>query len=83
MFGRFHEITAPERIVQTEKYANLGERSHVILDKYELTEEGGKTRLIITMACLSPKDRDTLVASGMEKGIVAQHEKLDELLKES
>lgn len=82
-FGRFHEITAPERIVQTEEYANLGERGHVILDKYELAEKDGKTHLTITMACLSVADRDAIMATGMTEGIVAQHEKLDALLEES
>src|SRR5687768_16638871 len=33
-YGFYHEVTAPERIVQTSEFANLPERGHVVLERY-------------------------------------------------
>lgn len=82
-FGYYHDVTAPERIVQTEEFADLGERGHVVLDRYDFNElEGSRTQVVMTSAFLSTEGRDAAVQTGMEKGIIQQHENLDKVLKE-
>lgn len=81
--GVFHEVTVPERIVQTSEYAELGEPGHVILEKYDLTEQAdGKTLVVITETFLSAGDRDGLLQSGMEEGLAKAFEKVDAILAE-
>ncbi len=80
-YGVFHEVSAPERIIQTEEFLGLGERGHVVLDKYEfIALDGGRTKVKLTCACLSVAERDAMMETGMSEGIVKQFEKLDELL---
>ena len=81
-FGYFHEVTAPERIVQTSEFAHLPERGHVVLERYEFTEqEDGTTRMTLTNAFLSVADRDAALQSGMEEGLEPSYKKIDELLE--
>jgi uncharacterized protein YndB with AHSA1/START domain len=81
--GIFHEVTAPERIVQTEEFANIPERGHVILDRYEFIDLGdGKTKLILTFTFLSQEDCSLMIESDMESGVVRQYQNLDKLLQE-
>lgn len=83
-YGYFHEVTAPERIVQTEEFANLGERGHVALDKYDFIElDDNRTKVVLTMAFTSVSDRDATVQSGMEQGVVQQYINLETLLEEA
>lgn len=80
--GIFHEVTAPERIVQTAEFANLGERGHVVLSMYEFFElDDGRTRLLITEAFMNIEDRDAAIASGMEIGLAQSYNSLDTLLQ--
>lgn len=79
-FGVFHDLTAPVRIVQTSEFANLPERGHVVLERYEFFPEGGTTRMVLTQTFLSLADRDAAVESGMEEGIVQQYRNIDALL---
>lgn len=81
-FGIFHEITAPERIVQTGEWAELGERGHVALDRTVFTEENGKTTMILTEVYLSVETRDLVLKSGMEEGLQQSYQHLDALLAE-
>ncbi|EDK72408.1 Activator of Hsp90 ATPase 1 family protein [candidate division TM7 genomosp. GTL1] len=82
-YGVFHEVTAPERIVQTAEFANLGERGHVVLDKYEFTEfKGGQTHMTLTEAYLTTQDRDAALKSGMETGLAQSYINLDTVLRE-
>jgi uncharacterized protein YndB with AHSA1/START domain len=78
-YGYFHEVTAPERIVQTTEFAGI-ERGHPVLDRYEFTEENGRTLVTITEAFLSVEDRDAAIQSGMESGIVQHYVNLDKVL---
>lgn len=81
-FGYFHDVTFPERIVQTSEFANLPERGHVVLDRYEFRPlEGGRTLMVLTESFLTAEDRDAALESGMEPGIVQQHVNIDELLR--
>ena len=82
-FGVFHDVTFPERLVQTSEFANLPEPGHVVLDRYEFTVlPNGKTQMVLTEAFLSVEDRDAAVDSGMEPGVVQQYLNLDALLME-
>jgi uncharacterized protein YndB with AHSA1/START domain len=80
--GAIHEVTAPERIIQTFEFEGLPERGHVTLDT-TLFEElpGNRTKLTIHSVCRSVADRDAMMESGMEQGINEGYRKLDELLK--
>jgi len=80
--GAIHEVTAPERIIQTFEFEGLPERGHVTLDT-TLFEElpGGRTKLTIHSVCRSVADRDAMLQSGMETGINEGYSKLDELLE--
>lgn len=80
--GVIHEVTAPERMIQTFEFEGLPERGHVTLDT-SLFEElpGGRTKLIIHSVCRSVADRDAMVMSGMETGISQGFARLDRLLE--
>lgn len=82
-YGYYHEVTAPERIVQTSEYASLPERGHVVLDRYEFTEQpDGATLVVLTEVYMSTEDRDQATASGMTDGIEETYKKIDKLLEE-
>lgn len=78
-YGSFHEVRAPERIVQTFTFEGMPDG--VSLDILELEDLGdGRTRLTATSMLDSIEGRDAMVASGMEVGIREGYERLDELL---
>src|SRR5512143_2917394 len=79
--GVFHEVAAPERIIQTFEYEGLPEKGHATLDtaRFEALP-GGRTRLTIQSVFQSLADRDGMIQSGMERGVNEGFEKLDELL---
>jgi len=81
-FGVFHDLSAPHRIVQTSEFANLPERGHVVLERYEFTPVGTGTRMVLTESFLSVADRDAAIESGMEEGVVQQYRNIDALLAE-
>ena len=77
--GCFHEVTAPNRIVQTFTYEDLPEA--VALETMVIEDlPGGRSRLTATSLVDSFEGRDGFVASGMETGINEGYDKLDELL---
>lgn len=79
--GAIHEVTAPERIIQTFEFEGLPERGHVTLDTTTFEElPGNRTRLVIHSVCRYMEDRDAMMQSGMESGVNEGYEKLDELL---
>jgi uncharacterized protein YndB with AHSA1/START domain len=80
--GVFHEVTAPERIIQTFEFEGLPEKGHVTLET-ALFEElpGGRTRLVMESVFRSVADRDGMLNSGMEKGMKDSFERLTELLE--
>jgi uncharacterized protein YndB with AHSA1/START domain len=81
--GVYHEVTAPERIIQTFEFEGLPEKGHVTLDTANFEElPGGRTKLIMKSAFLSVADRDGMYHSGMEKGINDSYERLDKLLEQ-
>lgn len=80
--GSYHEVLAPERLVDTFEFEGLPEKGHVSLETVRFEAlPGGRTRLKVQAVFQSVADRDAMVESGMEKGIMESYERLDELLK--
>ena len=81
--GVNHDVTSPERIIGTFEFEGLPESGHVILETTKFEElPGGRTRVTTQSVYQSVEDRDGMVAAGMESGVVAGHERLDEILEE-
>lgn len=82
--GVNHEVTAPERIISTFEFDGLPEKGHVILETSRLEAlPGGRTRLTTQSVFQTVADRDGMVQSGMERGVLDSHERLDELLEKT
>jgi uncharacterized protein YndB with AHSA1/START domain len=79
--GAIHEITAPERAIQTFEFEGLPDKGHVSLDT-SLFEElpGNRTKVIIHSIFRSVADRDGMIRSGMERGVNEGFSRLDEIL---
>ena len=80
--GVYHEVLAPERIIDTFEFEGLPETGHVTLETMRLQAlPGGRTRLITQSVYQSVADRDGALQSGMESGIIETYDRLEELLK--
>ena len=80
--GVYHEVLAPERIIDTFEFEGLLEAGHVCLETLTLEEmPGGRTRLTAQSVFQSVADRDGALQSGMEEGLNDSHERLTELLE--
>jgi uncharacterized protein YndB with AHSA1/START domain len=80
--GVIHDVTAPERIIRTFEFEGLPERGHVSLETATFEAlPGNRTKLTIQSVFKSVADRDGMVASGMERGVVDGHEQLDKLFE--
>ena len=80
--GVYHEILAPERIIDTFEFEGLPETGHVALETMKLEElPGGRTRLTTQSVYQSVADRDGVLESGMEGGLNETYDRLEELLK--
>src|SRR5712692_3319826 len=80
--GVYHEILAPERIIDTFEFEGLPETGHVTLETMKLEAlPGGRTRLIAQSVFQSVADRDGMLQSGMEEGVNETYDRLAELLK--
>ena len=82
MHGTYEEVVPPERIVRTETFdfgcdAQSGEQ-HVTLT---LAEQGEKTALKLRLLYPSKEARDGAIASGMEHGVSAGYDRLEEMLQ--
>lgn len=78
-YGEFREVDPPRLLVQTFDFESndLGPS----LDRVEFEQVGAEqTRLVITATFASVEARDSMLQSGMEKGVNEGYEKLDELL---
>jgi len=80
-FGVNHEVLAPERIIGTFEFDGLPERGHVIMGKTTFEDlPGGRSRIVHQSVFFSVGDRDGMVQSGMERGVVDGYNKLDNIL---
>lgn len=79
--GVYHEVRAPERIIDTFEFEGLPEAGHVALETLTLEElPGGRTRLTAQSVFQSVADRDGALQSGMEEGLNDSYARLTELL---
>lgn len=78
-YGSFHEIRENERIVQTFTFAGMPDSVALEIATFEALPDG-RTRLVNRSIGSSVEERDAMVASGMEHGIIEGYEKLDDLL---
>jgi uncharacterized protein YndB with AHSA1/START domain len=81
MHGVYREVVPPELIVRTETFelgcdSQAGEQLGTLV----LTEQGAKTLLTLTLVYPSKEARDATIASGMERGLGASYDRLDEVL---
>lgn len=82
--GVTHEVTAPERIIQTFEFEGLPEKGHVALEtsRFEVLPNN-RTRLVNQSLFQSAADRDGMIASGMETGLNEAYENLDKIFAAS
>ena len=81
LHGVYRDVTPPERIVRTEMFdfgceAQSGEQLATMV----LTEIFATTKLTLTVVYPSKEARDGALASGMEKGVAAGYDRLEEIL---
>ncbi|MCC7555392.1 MAG: SRPBCC family protein [Methanoculleus marisnigri] len=80
--GVNHDLTPPERIIQTFEFEGLPESGHVVLEvaKFEKLP-GNRTKFTGQSVFLSVEDRDGMMESDMEAGMKDSYSRLDELLE--
>ena len=81
MGGEFREIVRPARIVATEEFDESWYPGEA-LDTTVLVERNGMTTLTITVLYQSQEARDIASRSGMERGMAAGYDRLEQLLLE-
>jgi uncharacterized protein YndB with AHSA1/START domain len=77
--GTFREIVPPERLVATERFDESWYPGDA-LDTTAFVEKGDKTKVTITILYESKEARDTARRSGMEHGMAAGYNRLEEQL---
>lgn len=79
--GVFHEVLAPERIIQTSEFEWLPETGHVTLETANFEAlPGNRTKVTGHVVFLSVAERDGMLQEEMERGLNESYERLDELL---
>ena len=79
-YGTYSEIDRPDRLAYTEFFEPFPDAGSVVTT--ELSDENGKTRLVVTATYPSLEVRDTVIATGMEKGAAISYDRLEELVGE-
>jgi len=78
--GVFHGDATPELTLRTFEW--LGLPGHVSLESLSIEDlGGGRSRLRTTSVFLTQDDRDGMLESGMEHGVVEGYERLDGVLE--
>lgn len=77
--GEYREVVPDERIVCTEIYEGVPGESDPALCTYDLVEKDGRTTLSLLTEMPSKEDRDALLATGMEAGVQAGYDLLEEI----
>jgi uncharacterized protein YndB with AHSA1/START domain len=79
--GVYHEVTAPERIIETFEYEGSPEKGHASLGATTFESlPHNRTRVTSRSVFLTVADRDGMIAGDMERGEIESYERLDELL---
>ena len=82
--GVIHELSSPERIIQTSEFMELPQRGNAILEIIKFEElPNNRTKITIHDICPSVAIRDAMINSGMEKGLADIFNNLDKLLSKS
>lgn len=76
--GVYHAVTPGCGAVSTFEYEGMP--GHVAMETLVLEDLGGRTRVVQQSVFQSVADRDGMVASGMESGVVDSTERMAELL---
>jgi uncharacterized protein YndB with AHSA1/START domain len=79
MGGVFREVVSPERLVATEKFDGSWYPGEAV-DTTVFVEKKGITKVKLNVLYESKEARDTAAKSGMERGMVAGYNRLEELL---
>jgi uncharacterized protein YndB with AHSA1/START domain len=79
MRGIYREIVPPERIVHTELFDEDWTGGETLVTNV-LTEQGSKTTLTMTVLYQWREARDAARGTGMEQGVAASCDRLDERL---
>ena len=80
--GVTHEVVLNERIIGTFEFDGLPEAGHVTLETTRFESlTGNRTRVTSQFIFQSVADRDAMVQSGMEHGVVEGYERLDDILE--
>lgn len=74
--GVYREISAPDRIVNTEAMEGFGET----LNTTVFTEEDGKTTVTVTVVYPSKESREAAIATGMKDGWNESYDRLEATL---
>jgi uncharacterized protein YndB with AHSA1/START domain len=80
MGGTYREVRAPERLVATERFDEAWYPGEA-LTTLVLVEKDGRTTLTQTMRYESPAAREAVIKSGMESGVAASYDRLDDVLQ--
>jgi len=79
-FGELREVEEPNLIVRT--FAWEGMPGKFSVERAEFEElDGDRTRIVVTSSFDSKEDRDGMLESGMEHGVVESYTRLDELFE--
>ncbi len=79
--GVFTEMVLHEHAVHTETMAlGSGQVVGSLVEKHAFAEQGDVTAMTITQTYASKEDRDGAIASGMDQGMEACYQQLDEVL---
>lgn len=79
MGGVFREIVPQELIVHTELFDEAWYAGEALVTNV-LVEQGGKTTLTLTSRFGTRETRDAVLKSGMESGVAASYDRLEQLL---
>jgi uncharacterized protein YndB with AHSA1/START domain len=79
-YGEYRELNPPSRCVFTEIFADFPDVVSVVTA--ELSEEGGKTRLVATVVYPTKEVTDIVLDSGMARGAALIYDRLEDLLSE-
>jgi uncharacterized protein YndB with AHSA1/START domain len=79
MGGVFREVVRPEKLVATEKFDDAWYPGEAV-DTTLFEEHGSTTKVKLTVLYESREARDTARRSGMEHGMVAGYNRLEEVL---
>jgi uncharacterized protein YndB with AHSA1/START domain len=79
MGGTFREVVRPERIVATERFDEAWYPGEAV-DTTVFEEKAGVTKVTLTVLYVSKDARDTASRSGMEKGMSAGYDRLEQVL---